>query len=182
VTFGGLVRRLLCFLFRWKCDEPGPFGRFVGTVKTEWIDPDREMKLLEDFAYVDRTGVAWMAPAGSLIDGASIPRVLWTVVGSPFTGSYRNASVVHDVACTERVKPWQEVHRMFHDACRCGGSGEVQAKILFAAVYHFGPRWSVAGASVAVVRTKPVLDEFRALEAFISARNPSLDEIERFGK
>lgn len=92
------------------CSRPGPFGHFVGTVKTEWIEPDRKMRLLDDFSYVDSRGTVWAAPKGSVVDGASIPQVLWSVVGSPYTGEYRNASVVHDVACVKRDKPWQDVH------------------------------------------------------------------------
>ncbi len=63
------------------CNRSGAFGHFVGTVKTEWIEPDRKMRLLDDFAYVDPAGVEWPAPKGSVVDGASIPQVLWSVVG-----------------------------------------------------------------------------------------------------
>jgi hypothetical protein len=94
----------------------GAFGHFEGKVKTEWIEADRKMQLLEDFGYVDGKGERWPAPKGSIIDGASIPQVLWTVAGSPYTGEYRNASVVHDVACVKRDRPWQDVHRMFYEA------------------------------------------------------------------
>ncbi|HEX9286889.1 MAG TPA: hypothetical protein VF999_06440, partial [Thermoanaerobaculia bacterium] len=51
----------------------GKFGHFEGSVKTEWIEANRKMKLLEDFGYVDGKGVTWPAPKGSIIDGASIP-------------------------------------------------------------------------------------------------------------
>src|SRR5262245_25965285 len=117
------------------------FGRFEGQVRAEWTDPDRVMRLLADFAYHDPDAHRWLAPAESPIDGASIPRPLWTLVGSPFTGRYRRASVVHDVACVVRSQPWRRVHRMFYNACRCGGVGEIKAKVMYAAVYRFGPRW-----------------------------------------
>ena len=42
-----------------------------------------------------------------------------------------------------RDRPWQEVHRMFHDACRCGGVGAAKAATMYYAVYQFGPRWTV---------------------------------------
>src|SRR3569832_354694 len=122
-------------------DLAGSFGRFFGSVFVVWFEPDRNMKLLEDFSYIDFLEHLWLAPQGSLIDGASIPRILWSLVGSPFTGEYRNASVVHDIACVVRDRPWKEVHRMFYNACRCGGVSEMTAKIMFAAVFHFGPRW-----------------------------------------
>ncbi|MDB5338913.1 MAG: hypothetical protein JWN70_4532, partial [Planctomycetaceae bacterium] len=58
-------------------------------------------------------------------------------------GKYRNASIIHDVACVKMQEPWEAVHMAFYEACRCGGTGEKQAKILYAAVYHAGPRWKL---------------------------------------
>ena len=118
------------------------FGKFVGNPQTEW-DPDgRRMFLLDDFVYVDPAAQKWIASKGSRIDGASIPQVFWSLIGGPFEGQYRNASVVHDTECQEPHKhDWRDVHRMFYLASRAGGIGAVKAKVMFAAVYHFGPRW-----------------------------------------
>ena len=162
------------------CPRSGPFGHFVGTVKTEWIEPDRKMRLLDDFSYVDSKGATWPAPKGSVVDGASIPQVLWSVVGSPYTGEYRNASVIHDVACVKRDRPWEDVHRMFYEACRAGGVAEQKAKLMYAAVYHFGPRWSRQGALMMSQRTIPVEEEFAQLKTYVEGENPSLDQIEKF--
>ena len=81
-------------------------GDFSGEPETRWLtepnDPDRRMNLLRDFAFTDPEGKAWAVPAGyDKMDGASIPRALWTLVGSPYTGDYRRASIVHDRACDE---------------------------------------------------------------------------------
>jgi len=38
----------------------------------------------------------YLIPAGSQSDGASIPKLLWRVVGSPLTGPYRNQAILHD--------------------------------------------------------------------------------------
>lgn len=119
------------------------WGRFVGTVVARWADDGRTMTLVEPFAYEDPRGERWDAPQGAVIDGASIPRGFWSLVGGPFEGRFRNASVVHDVACERRDRPWPDVHRMFYEACRCGGVGAVIAKTMYFAVQHFGPRWSV---------------------------------------
>jgi hypothetical protein len=159
---------------------PGEFGRFIGTVRTEWGETDREMTLLEDFAYVDPAGVRWDAPKGSKIDGASIPRFLWTPVGSPYTGAYRKASVTHDVACQKRDKTSDAVHLMFYNACRCGGCGEIEAKTLYAGVLLGGPRWGSGGITIAAARVRPVEEEFADVKAFIEANNPSIEEIRTF--
>src|ERR1043166_8599109 len=73
------------------------WGYYSGYPETRW-DPDgRTMTLLNELRYTDPRGGVWVAPAGSKVDGASIPRSLWTFRGGPFEGRYRNASVLHDV-------------------------------------------------------------------------------------
>lgn len=103
---------------------------------------DGKMELLAPFAYVDRVGERWEAQQSYVTDGASIPQAFWSVVGSPFTGDYLQAAVIHDWYCSHKTKPWQDVHRTFYHACLRGGVGEIQASVLYAAVYHFGPRWT----------------------------------------
>ncbi|MFM8703989.1 MAG: DUF1353 domain-containing protein [Planctomycetia bacterium] len=71
------------------------WGSFEGRVVAEWHDDGREMTLVAPFAYLDPAAVRWAAPAGSVVNGASIPRAFWSVIGGPFEGRFRNASVVH---------------------------------------------------------------------------------------
>jgi len=117
------------------------FGRFSGEPETQWGPGGRYMTLTKDFWYRDQHGVRWNAPKDSRIDGSSIPRVVWTLVGSPYVGKHRYASIVHDVACEKPTRPWQEVHWMYYNACRRGGVEEPLATMMFWAVYYCGPRW-----------------------------------------
>jgi len=117
------------------------FGSFEGKVQAEWLPDGRSMRLLAPFAYTDPAGVIWEAHAGAVVDGASIPRVAWSGIGGPFTGKYRNASVVHDVACDAKKAQWEEVHEAFYWAMRASGVKDWRAKVMYGAVYHFGPRW-----------------------------------------
>jgi hypothetical protein len=126
-----------------------PYGRFVGDVRATWIvdreGPDRTMKLDADFAYVDPDGVSWPAPKGRDIDGASIPSLFWgPLIGSPYTGDFRRASVVHDIACQDRPRTSDEAHRMFYYAMLCDGTDRWLAETMYAAVKTFGPQWGVA--------------------------------------
>lgn len=112
-------------------------GQFSGNPKTEWlteVGADRNMKLLEDFWFDDLTGRRWLAPIGSLINGASIPEALWSAVGSPFTGDYRRASIVHDVACNSPDVKREDADDMFYWACISGGCQKPQAKLLYLGV------------------------------------------------
>ena len=126
-----------------KTASVGEWGRFVGDVVARWSDNGRDMTLVEPFAYVDPRESRWDAPAGAVVNGASIPRAFWSLIGGPFEGRFRNASVVHDVACEARDREWPTVHRMFYEACRCGGVAAAKAKAMYYAVWHFGPRWRI---------------------------------------
>ena len=88
----------------------------------------------------------WLASKESKIDGATIPEVLWgPIIGSPFTGDFRRASVVHDIACkpTPEPKPYSsdEAHRMFYHAMLCDNTAPWLAKVFYFAVCLFGPQW-----------------------------------------
>jgi hypothetical protein len=117
------------------------FGSFDGTVQTEWLPDGRNMLLLADFAFLDQDGVRWEAPRGATINGASIARFFWRVIGGPYEGKYRLASVVHDWFCTSQTRPARAVHQMFYQACRAGGIGPIKAWLMWAAVRFFGPKW-----------------------------------------
>lgn len=165
-----------------------PEDEFIGRVVVEWLTEDgddRTMRLVEEFAYQDPSGKLWKVPAGAKINGASIPERLYSVMGPPFVGDYRRASVVHDHHCVERTESWQSVHRMFYDASRAGGVPVVKAKVMYAAVRGWGPRWeqrTTGGPTVTTIsiprpeaRPSALLD----LATWVTSDDPSLDEIDR---
>lgn len=129
-------------------DPPSPpvpgrnlYGHYIGRVAAIWNPDGRTMKLMEAYAYIDPEGIRWEAPAGAEIDGASIPKQAWSIVGGPYEGLYRFASVIHDVACDEKKRPWEDVHLAFYYGMRASGVEEIRAKVMWAAVNEFGPRW-----------------------------------------
>lgn len=104
-----------------------------------------------ELQFVDSGKKAWTAPKGTLTDGASIPRVFVPMVGSPTSREFVNAAAIHDAYCGAgndslvqyHSESWQNVHRMFYDALRVGGTPSQKAKIMYSAVYLGGPRWTV---------------------------------------
>jgi hypothetical protein len=149
-------------------------GCFSGDPLTRWISvegkPDRAMELLEDFVFQDATGTRWIAPAHYAVDGASIPRALWTLIGSPFTGDYRRASIVHDKACSDSrgdSAKRRAADRMFYRACRAGGSTVGDSMLLYlgvriGALVSVVPAWrpSSGGEEMTLVRlTRTAEDE-----------------------
>lgn len=118
------------------------FGRYEGAFAGKWERHGEYMKLTRELNYVDPGGVVWRAPKGARVDGSSMPWILWAIVGQPFDADYGNASAVHDVACDSKdLRGWRATHRMYYLANRCSGVDETIAKIMFAAAWHFGPRW-----------------------------------------
>jgi len=113
-------------------DGPYPFFRTKNTLE-----------------FVNAEGKVWIAPAGILTDGASIPPMFVAFIGSPRSREFLNAATVHDSYCAESNKngpyyhtaPWQDVHRMLYDALLVSGTSPIKAKIMYAAVYLGGPRW-----------------------------------------
>lgn len=116
-------------------------GHFEGKILTEWGDDGRLMRLIEPFRYIDAAGLYWDVPAGFETDGATIPQLLHSVTGGPFTGKFRKAAVPHDYYCVARVRRWEDTHRMFWQAMLCAGVGESFADLMYKAVYLHGPRW-----------------------------------------
>lgn len=166
---------------------PAAEGEFIGRVVVEWLideDADRTMRLVEDFAFRDSDGKVWRVPAGAEIDGASIPVSLYSIIGPPFVGDYRRASVVHDHFCRERIESWKAVHRMFYEGVLAGGVPRLLAKTMYMAVRGFGPRWEARvtrdGTSrvVPIPRPPPDASVLADLEAWIAENDPALGEID----
>lgn len=168
------------------------WGYFNGEPVTKWNPDGRSMTLLTELRYIDPHGVEWVAPIGSVVDGASIPRYLWSIMGGPFEGQYRKASVLHDVAYGEKKRPWQDCDRMFYYAMRCSGVNAVQAKTMFYALYRFGHHWKFPikrgkpvkfeGQMVAraIPRAMPVnQNEVNDARDWIRRAEPSLEQIEQ---
>jgi hypothetical protein len=140
------------------------------------------MILLDDFSFIEPNGTTWTAKAAHhpptdgdlVIDGATIPPIFWSVIGGPYEGLYRNASIVHDAECSWPHKhKWQDVHEMFYRASLAGGTSELTAKLMFAAVWHFGPRWSIDGKPYAPHVMERVGDATRMIAYIV--KHPSID-------
>lgn len=139
-----LFLSLLPFAFLVCADPAGAVpcsGKYVGQLLLQPDSNGRSMTVQAPFAYQDKSCETWQVPKGAAVDGASIPRTLWTFIGGPWDGPYRDASVIHDWYCAVRTRPWQEVHRMFYEAMLTSGVGPKLAHLMYLAVYYGGPRW-----------------------------------------
>ena len=156
-------------------------GDFRGEIVAKWLPDGRNLSLIQPFGYTDAGGQAWDVPAGSETDGASIPKVFW-LTHPPFTGKYRSAAVIHDYYCRTQTRSWQETHNVFYEAMRTAGVDERTAKVMWGAVYSFGPRWgdqTRRGASrfSSVQNVKEQSIFMKNLESWVRRANPNRDEI-----
>lgn len=156
--------------------------------------------------FADARPAKWLAPKNALTDGASIPTIFRAAVGNPRSKEFINAATIHDAYCgigneslaQYHSDTWQNEHRMFYDALRVSGTPANKAKIMYAAVYLGGPRWTmledqpkVRMPSLFIVTApiirgptntplpklipeKTLVDEMVATVAFINKNSPSL--------
>lgn len=109
-----------------------------------------------ELVYETRDGKVITVPKGYVSDGASIPRWLWSVAGSPFTGRYVPAAFVHDYLCQVGLegKPeasWADTHKIFYEAmldngCPKHGLKGAVAKYRAVRIGMFFKRWKYDGS------------------------------------
>src|SRR5215470_4033061 len=168
------------------------WGYYSGEPVTRWSPDGRKMILVTELRYTDPKGEVWVAPAGSVVDGASIPRSLWSLMGGPFEGQYRNASVLHDVAYEKKTRPWEQCDRMFYNAMRCSGVNAVEAGTMYYALRKFGHHWKhpkaepvklgedIVARGEEVRRATPVnRGDIDAARDWIRNSNPTPEQIEQ---
>jgi hypothetical protein len=168
--------------------SPSGWGHFPDPLELRMNRQGRSAELTSTFTYVDMAGKRWTAPKGAVVDGASIPKAVWSLIGGPWDGEYRDASVIHDYYCDRKSEPWRKVHEMFYHAMLANNVSPTKAKVMYAAVYRFGPRWNFvytpkcancAAVPYRVGEYERSFDraEFDALRGAIESGRMSLEEV-----
>lgn len=159
------------------------FGHFVGKFVADFSDDGggRKVTLMEPYSFVDPFGQEWDVPSGYKTDGASVPTALWALY-PPFTGNYRSAAVIHDYYCDTKAHSWQDTHKVFYFAMRAANVDEKTAKIMYGAVYLFGPRWgpgTLPGQRSAPVKATAEQQQavVKELQDLVDKDNPDLDSL-----
>lgn len=156
------------------------FGTFNGELIVKALADGRDLELTHPFSFTDPAGRLWSVPTGARVNGASIPKAFWSLIGGPFEDKYREASVVHDHYCDERSAQWEDVHLVFYNGMRARGVGSIKAKLMYGAVYAFGPRWIKSEAGQAgLISGRPVLLDVakESIVKYISENDPSIESI-----
>ena len=93
-------------------------------------------------------------------DGASIPRALWSIVGSPMTDGYQRAGCLHDALYASEYFDRKMCDELFLEAMISDGVSEAKAKMMYYAVRSFG--WLVWRD-----HKKEEVDEYKKFVSFI---------------
>ncbi len=105
-------------------------------IKIEKINKT-EYRLLEDYARLSlKVGVT--CKKGLVFDGASIPKFLWNKVGSPFTGNYTNAALIHDGLYKTHKVDKKTADNIFLDLMKDDKVSWWKRNIMYYAVKWFG--------------------------------------------
>ncbi|UOB16696.1 DUF1353 domain-containing protein [Abyssalbus ytuae] len=99
--------------------------------------------------YRDPEGKIWIAPVGTITDGASIPSLFESFFGGKLNKDFLFAAILHDAYCaianenatSYHTERWEDTHHMFYKACINNGTDITTAGIMYAAVRLGGPRW-----------------------------------------
>jgi len=124
------------------------YGRFLsqptGQFLRESNAPRSLFRLSEDLQFEDPNGLFWTAPAGEVVDGASIPAFVWILTGGPFGQLHTPAAIIHDYYCCARNRNFDDTHRAFHRGLLAEGVSPLMARAMYWAVAIAGPgAWTV---------------------------------------
>jgi hypothetical protein len=166
-------------------------GQFEGKVVVEWLDDPfvSTMRLVEDFAFRQAKGKVWSVPRGQILDGKGMPPLFRDLVGQPFDGGFRKASVIYDAAAQKMTEPWEEAQRMFYEASVAEGVTPQDAKAMYLLLAAQGSRWEIPGSrcfgschgKTLPLEWRPVVDEAQVTQllGWVRANDPQLDEIDQ---
>ena len=77
-------------------------------------------------------------PEGFIWDGASLPRAVWSIIGSPFVGKYQKASLIHDYMCNNKSEyTLKYANKVFYTTMIAYGVNKSKAKIMTTCVNLF---------------------------------------------
>lgn len=147
-------------------DCPGracPARTFVGDlilkdVAAEHVDSGvydpghTEFMILTDYSYVDSKERVWTVPSGTVVSGAVMPKLVYSTIGGPWSGSYRNAIVLLEYMVNEQVSDSETVYGVFLEAMQSSGVSNRTSLLLYYAIRSAGPIWVNSSSGV------PILD------------------------
>ena len=101
---------------------------------------EQAYELTEPLVYCNGL-VSLQVNKGFDFDGASIPKPLWSIIGSPMTGGYQRAGCLHDALYASEYFPREICDALFLEAMKIDGVSYIKRMAMYNAVRMFG--WTV---------------------------------------
>ena len=76
--------------------------------------------------------------SGFVFDGASIPKALWSIIGSPMTGGYQRAGCLHDALYASQILDRKIADDIFLESMKSDGVSYFKRYSMYWAVRSFG--------------------------------------------
>ena len=115
----------------------------MNELKVNIVD-DNVFILFEDVA-VESLGYSITVKKGFDFDGASIPKWLWSIYGSPLNGNYVVASLIHDGLYASQKVSKIISDKIFLDVMKQSNVGYIKRTSMYLAVAMFGGKdWKEA--------------------------------------
>ena len=117
---------------------------FSGKTVLERINSDTYM-LRDELSFENSKYKVTIKP-GLLTDGASIPKVFWSIIGCPLNGKYVGSALIHDGLYASHVLSKEESDLLFLDMMKHNKVSLWRRKLMYWAV-KFGGKSSYNGKS-----------------------------------
>ena len=101
--------------------------------------------ILSEDKTVESLGYSVTVKNGFDFDGASIPKLLWSIYGSPLNGNYVVASLIHDGLYASQKVSKSVSDKIFLDIMKQSNVGYIKRTSMYLAVKMFGGKdWKEA--------------------------------------
>ena len=112
-------------------------GKFTGKWAIEEYGPYLA-KATAELSYIDNMGITHTVEIGFITDGASIPPIAWSFIGSPFTGLYRKPALVHDEGYDSQKYKRNYIDRIFLEGMKDEGVSLWKRRVMWGYVRALG--------------------------------------------
>ena len=122
---------------------------FTSKLKCDFVPLSDNIILTAELAYrCDRSQQVFVVPQGFVSDGASIPRVLWPIIGQPFDFRWRKEAVLHDFfyRAEHKIVSRKLADQIFYDSLRDNGLRYTKAQSMYIGLRLFG--WAAWSSSL----------------------------------
>lgn len=109
---------------------------FSGNVEIQELN-ETEWTLKEDVSFTNEH-LEIIVKSGFITDGSSIPKLFWSIVGSPLEADLLLPSIIHDGLYTDETLPRDICDNLLREMLLLNGVSQLKANLIYSAVRMFG--------------------------------------------